>query len=70
MNENVPNEEQAKDPIAPILRALGSGHTHAFPLSRMNTVKATCTMLRLVHNFRYTTHVNRESKTIEVTRLP
>jgi hypothetical protein len=47
---------------------LGIGSCAEFPIARVNTIKATCSNLSLTHGMTFSTHVNRENGTIEVTR--
>ncbi len=52
----------------PSLRMMEVGERVAFPLSRMNCVKTSCTIASVVLGWRFSTHVNREQVAIEVTR--
>lgn len=57
-----------KRPVIPSLRKMEVGERVAFPLSRMNCVKTSCTIASVVLGWRFSTHVNREQAAIEVTR--
>ena len=60
--------KQEQKPILQVLREMEAGDKHSFPISRMSTVKTSCTMFGLQWGKKYSTKVNREKETIEVTR--
>lgn len=62
-------QNNEKIPIMATLRALDVGGLAAFELGRFNSVKNSCTNAWLQYGLKYSTHINRETSTIEVTRL-
>ena len=62
-------ENQEKMPISPTLDALAVGEMAQFPLHRLNAVKNTCSVKRLTHGFKFSTHQNSETCMLEVTRI-
>ena len=53
----------------PMIRAMEVGDTLLFPIEKLPTVKTTCSDLGCILNRRYSTTTDRESRTIEVTRI-
>lgn len=53
----------------PAIRAMEVGDVLTFPIEKLPTVKTTCSDLGFILNRRYTTSTDRDSRTIEVTRI-
>ena len=56
-------------PISATLDALAVGEMAQFPLHQLNSVKNTGRIKQLTHETVFTTHMNRESHMLEVTRI-
>lgn len=62
-------EKSKKKPIAPTLDGLAVGEMAQFPLHRLNAVKNTCSIKQLTDGLKFSTHMNRETHMLEVTRI-
>lgn len=62
-------EQQQKKPDLAILRELEVGEMHAFPLTRLASIKSSCTTFGLQWDKRFQTKINRENKSVDVTRI-
>ena len=63
-------EKIKKDPIRPVLKALGMYKTADFHLDRTITVRTTAHLLSNGTNLYFTTRKNSETQMLEVTRIP
>lgn len=45
------------------------GQVIAFAIEKMKNIRTTCSELGAIYERQYSTHVNRENRTIEVTRI-
>jgi len=63
------NEEVKKLPVHPTLRAMEVGEVRSWPLLQTNAVRSRAQTLGLMYNKKWSTHVNRETGTIDVTRV-
>lgn len=61
--------EVTTDKIRPSLCKMEVGAIIAFAIERMKNVRTTCSELGAIYNRKYVTHVVRENRTIEVTRV-
>lgn len=57
-----------KTPIRATLKEMAVGDTVHFPTSRTSVIRSTTSTLSLELERRYTAKLNRENKTIDVTR--
>lgn len=62
-------KKETKVAIAPTLRALLKGESVAFPMSRYNAVRSTCTNITITEPKKFSSCLNREAGTITVTRI-
>lgn len=62
------NKTDKNHPIAPTLQKLAVGARATFHMHRLNTVKSTCSTLSVTRGLSFSTHLDRDSRTIEVTR--
>lgn len=62
-------KEEVRRTINPVLRTMNVGQTESWPLIQLNAVRASAVALGTQFNKKYTTHVNRENGTVEVTRI-
>lgn len=62
-------KEETKIAIAPTLVKLEINESARFPQERYNTVRSTCTNLSIYRDVRYTTSLDRSTRTITVTRI-
>lgn len=58
-----------KKPIMPQLKSMSTGEVVTFPLTRMTTVRSTCSMVATESARRFKTWINKERGTINVMRL-
>jgi len=58
-----------KKPVMTILRTLRPGQSATYSIKRLGVVKSTASTLSAQYDIRFTTKINRSSKTITVTRL-
>ena len=58
-----------KKPVMTILRTLRPGQSTTYSIKRLGVVKSTASTLSAQYDIRFTTKINRSSKTITVTRL-
>lgn len=56
-------------PIRQILNELGIGDSHTFPVSRLNTLRASCSQYGLQWGKKFSTTIKREDGVIEATRI-
>ncbi len=63
------NLNDQKIAIAPTISKLEINETASFPQERYNTVRSTCTNLSIYRDVRYTTRLDRSTRTITVTRI-
>ena len=57
-----------KNKIRPTLFDLEIGQSHSFPIEKLKSVRTQASELGAIHGRIYVTKMNRETKTIEVTR--
>lgn len=62
-------EKDENFPVSPTLKGMDVGKTINFPIHRYNVVKSQCSVIGLVSNLKFTTHIDRKNKTINVTRI-
>lgn len=62
-------EKSKKLPITSTLGGLAVGEMAAFPLHRLNSVKNSCSIKKITDGLVFSTHMNHETKMIEVTRI-
>lgn len=62
-------KERNKTPLRAVIRDLSKGESIDFPISRLQTVKTTCSDLGLIYERKFKTKTNRVKKTISVTRI-
>ncbi len=60
---------EEKLPIHPTLKAMNVGDVVAFSLTQLNGVRSSAVTIGTMYNKKFTTHVNRIDKVLEVTRL-
>lgn len=53
----------------PSLLKMEVGQVIAFAIEKMKNIRTTCSELGAIYQRQYTTHINREERRIEVTRL-
>lgn len=61
--------EITNDKIRPTLCNMEVGAIIAFAIERMKNVRTTCSELGAIYDRKYVTHVVRENRSIEVTRV-
>ena len=61
--------EEMREPITPIVRALGVGESAVFPLVRLGAVRSKASELGLQLGRKYRSHTSREDRTITVIRV-
>ena len=57
-----------KKPLRAEIRELVIGSTLVYPIRRMSVVKSTCSTVALENDRKFSTSVDREERTITVTR--
>lgn len=62
-------ENNTRQPISPILKALSIGESVEYPMERLDVVKVTANLLGIKLGRIYSTSIRRDSRTILVTRL-
>lgn len=55
--------------INPVLRTMDVGQTESWPLIQLNAVRSSAVTIGTQFEKKYSTHVNRENGTVEVTRI-
>ena len=58
-----------KKKVLPTLRKMAVGEKTDYPLTRFNTVRASCVLANMQYGVRYSTHIDRKTNTIIVTRV-
>lgn len=58
-----------KSPLLPTLRSMSVGDVCSFAITRLNPVRTSCSNMGLELGRKYSTHINKENATIEVTRI-
>lgn len=61
--------ELATGKVRPTLYNMEVGQVLIFAIEKMKNVRTTCSELGAMFNRQYSTHVVRENRTIEVTRV-
>lgn len=61
--------EQTTEKVRPSLMNMEVGQVIAFAIEKMKNIRTTCSELGAIYERKYTTHVVRENRTIEVTRV-
>lgn len=56
-------------PIRPTMRAMAPGDSLTFPIERLKAVKSTACELGVIFKRTYSTHILRDERLIEVTRV-
>lgn len=62
------NETTTVGGILPTMRAMETGATVSFPLNKMHYVRSLAVQLGTITGRRYTTHIDRTTGVINVTR--
>ncbi len=62
-------ENDKKIPIQPTLKTMEVGEKVDFSLTQLNGVRASAVTIGTMHDKKFSTHVNRERRVLEVTRL-
>ena len=60
---------EKRKPVMTILRTLRPGQSTTYSIKRLGVVKSTASTLSAQYDIRFTTKIDRKSKTITVTRL-
>lgn len=60
---------EKRKPVMTILRTLKPGQSTTYSIKRLGVVKSTASTLSAQFDIRFTTKIDRKSKTITVTRL-
>ena len=63
-----PADERKPIRIRPVLMALSMGEEAKFPIEKMRSIRAIASDLGVIMDRRYQTRIDRETRTISVTR--
>lgn len=62
-------EKEERSPITPTLRVMKIGEEFTYPIQMMTSVRTVCTTYGLQWGKTFKTRIDREAKTITVTRV-